>query len=133
MENLKARDVMTRPVVSARENASVRDVAMQLLCGLYSGMPVTNNKGEVVGVVTELDLLKAVSEGKELVRITAGDIMTRDVITVEVETPLDKVTEILMNKNIIRVPVTQDGKLTGVVSRCDVLRSFMEPEFITHM
>ncbi|MCB7129637.1 MAG: CBS domain-containing protein [Candidatus Brocadiales bacterium] len=133
MENLKARDVMTRPVVSARENASVRDVAMQLLCGLYSGMPVTNNKGEVVGVVTELDLLKAVSEGKELVRITAGDIMTRDVITVEVETPLDKVTEILMDKNIIRVPVTQDGKLTGVVSRCDVLRSFMEPEFITHM
>ncbi len=133
MENLKARDVMTRPVVSARENASVRDVAMQLLCGLYSGMPVTNNNGEVVGVVTELDLLKAVSEGKELVRITAGDIMTRDVITVEVETPLDKVTEILMNKNIIRVPVTQDGKLTGVVSRCDVLRSFMEPEFITHM
>ncbi len=133
MENLKARDVMTRPVVSARENASVRDVAMQLLCGLYSGMPVTNNNGEVVGVVTELDLLKAVSEGKELVRITAGDIMTRDVITVEVETPLDKVTEILMDKNIIRVPVTQDGKLTGVVSRCDVLRSFMEPEFITHM
>ncbi len=133
MENLKARDVMTRPVVSARENASVRDVAMQLLCGLYSGMPVTNNNGEVVGVVTELDLLKAVREGKELVRITAGDIMTRDVITVEVETPLDKVTEILMDKNIIRVPVTQDGKLTGVVSRCDVLRSFMEPEFITHM
>lgn len=133
MENLKARDVMTRPVVSARENASVRDVAMQLLCGLYSGMPVTNNNGEVVGVVTELDLLKAVREGKELVRITAGDIMTRDVITVEVDTPLDKVTEILMEKNIIRVPVTQDGKLTGVVSRCDVLRSFMEPEFITHM
>lgn len=133
MEKLKARDIMTRPVVSARENASARDVAMQLLCGLYSGMPVTNQKGEVTGILTEHDLLKAVKGGKELVRITAGDIMTRNVITVNVDTPIDKVAEILMDKNIIRVPVTQDGKLTGVVSRCDILRSYMEPEFITHL
>jgi len=76
---------------------------------------------------------KAVKGGKELVRVTAGDIMTRDVITVSADTPIDKVAEILMDKNIIRVPVTQDGKLTGVVSRCDILRSYMEPEFITHL
>lgn len=133
MKNLKARDVMTRPVVSARESASARDVAMQLLCGLYSGMPVTNQTGAVVGVITEHDLLKAAKAGKELVRITAGDVMTKDAITVDVDTPLEKVADILMNRNIIRVPVTQDGKLTGVVSRCDILRSFLEPEFITHM
>ncbi|MFQ5863542.1 MAG: CBS domain-containing protein [Candidatus Brocadiales bacterium] len=133
MKNLKARDLMTRPVVSARESASARDVAMQLLCGLYSGMPVTNQGGEVVGVVTEHDLLKAVKAGKELVRITAGDVMTREAITVDVDTPVEKIADILMDKNIIRVPVTQDGKLTGVVSRCDILRSFLEPEFITHM
>jgi len=66
MQKLKARDIMTRPVVSARENASARDVAMQLLCGLYSGMPVTNQKGEVTGVITEHDLLKAVKGGKAL-------------------------------------------------------------------
>lgn len=133
MQNLKARDVMTRPVVSARENASARDVAMQLICGLYSGMPVTNQNGEVVGVISELDLLKALQEGKELVRITAGDVMTREAITVESDAPLEKVTEIMMDRNIIRVPVTQDGKLTGVVARCDILRSFLEPEFISHM
>lgn len=133
MQNLKARDVMTRPVVSARENASARDVAMQLICGLYSGMPVTNKNGEVVGVISELDLLRALQEGKELVRITAGDVMTREAITVESDAPLEKVTKIMMDKNIIRVPVTQDGKLTGVVARCDILRSFLEPEFISHM
>ena len=133
MANLKARDVMTRPVVSARENASARDVAMQLLCGLYSGMPVTNQNGEVTGILTEHDLLKAVQAGKELVRITAGDVMTRNVIAVDADTPVEKITDILADKNIIRVPVTQDGKLTGVVSRCDILRSYLEPEFITHM
>ncbi|MEE9200678.1 MAG: CBS domain-containing protein, partial [Candidatus Brocadiales bacterium] len=96
-------------------------------------MPVTNQNGEVVGVISELDLLRALQEGKELVRITAGDVMTREAITVESDVPLEKVTEIMMDKNIIRVPVTQDGKLTGVVARCDILRSFLEPEFIAHM
>lgn len=133
MKGLKARDVMTRPVVSARKSASARDVAMQLLCGLYSGMPVTDQNGKVIGVITELDILKALKEGKELVRITAGDIMTKEAITVDVDTPLEKIVDIMMTKNIIRVPVTADGKLTGVVARCDILRSFIEPEFITHM
>ena len=96
-------------------------------------MPVTNQNGEVTGILTEHDLLKAVKAGKELVRITAGDVMTRSVISVDADTPVEKITEILADKNIIRVPVTQDGKLTGVVSRCDILRSYLEPEFITHM
>ncbi|MDO8136664.1 MAG: CBS domain-containing protein [Candidatus Brocadiales bacterium] len=133
MKGLKARDIMTRPVVSARKSASARDVAMQLLCGLYSGMPVTDQNGKVIGVITELDLLKALKEGKELVRITAGDIMTKEAITVDADTPVEKVVDIMMSKNIIRVPVCEEGKLIGVVARCDILRSFIEPEFITHM
>ena len=133
MKGLKARDIMTRPVVSARKSASARDVAMQLLCGLYSGMPVTDEKGKVEGVVTELDLLKAVKEGKELVRITAGDIMTKDVIAVDADDPVEKVLDVLMDKRFIRVPVVQEGKLVGVVSRCDILRCLLEPEFVTYM
>ncbi|MFN3467489.1 MAG: HPP family protein [Candidatus Brocadiales bacterium] len=133
MKGLKARDIMTRPVVSARKSASARDVAMQLLCGLYSGMPVTDEKGKVEGVVTELDLLKAVKEGKELVRVTAGDVMTKDVTTVDADDPVEKVLNVLMDKRFIRVPVLQEGKLVGVVSRCDVLRCLLEPEFVTYM
>lgn len=133
MKGLKAGDIMTRPVVSARKSASARDVAMQLLCGLYSGMPVTDEKGKVEGVITELDLLKAVKAGKELVRVTAGDIMTKEVTTVNADDPVDKVLEVLMDKRFIRVPVIQDGKLVGVVSRCDILRCLIEPEFVTYM
>lgn len=133
MKGLKARDIMTRPVVSARKSASARDVAMQLLCGLYSGMPVTDEKGKVEGVITELDLLKAVKDGKELVRVTAGDVMTKDVTAVNADDPVDKVLNVLMDKRFIRVPVLQDGKLVGVVSRCDVLRCLIEPEFVTYM
>ena len=81
MKNLKARDVMTRPVVSARKNASARDIAMQLLSGLYSGLPVTNDEGKVVGIVTEFDLLKQIREGKDLTTLRAEEVMTREFVT----------------------------------------------------
>lgn len=51
-KELKAADIMVRPVVSARTRASARDIALQLLTGLYSGMPVTDDEGRVVGVIT---------------------------------------------------------------------------------
>ena len=133
MKNLNASDVMVRPVVSAKKNASARDVALQLLTGLYSGMPVTDEEGNVIGVITELDLLHAVLEGKELVRVTAGDIMAKDPATADVNTPLRDIVKLMKDKNIIRLPITDQGKLVGVVARCDILKSLIEPEFVTYM
>ncbi|HSM73443.1 MAG TPA: CBS domain-containing protein, partial [Desulfobacterales bacterium] len=95
MKDLKAKDVMVRPVVAARKNAPVRDVVFQFLNGFYCGMPVTDDQGSVIGVITELDILEAVLAGKELVKITAGDIMTAKPITADVETPLAEVVKIM--------------------------------------
>ena len=67
MKNLKASDVMVRPVVAAKKNAPARDVVFQFLNGFYSGMPVTDDEGQVIGIITELDILDAVLAGKELV------------------------------------------------------------------
>ena len=129
----KASDIMTRPVISAKENASARDVALQLMTGLFSGMPVTNDEGKLVGIVTELDLLKAVQDGKELVRTTARDIMTPDVATARVDATVEEFITIMEEFHIIRLPIVKDGKLVGIVSRSDILRSLIEPEFVTHM
>ncbi|MFQ5585529.1 MAG: CBS domain-containing protein [Thermodesulfobacteriota bacterium] len=131
MEERKAKDIMTRPVVSARKNASARDITLQLLSGLYSGMPVTDDDGRVVGIVTELDLLNQIQQEKDLFRLTAEDVMTRDSMTVDVDTPLDDVLSILLARKIIRLPVTRKGKLVGVIARCDILRSYIAPEFTT--
>ncbi|MBW1940227.1 MAG: CBS domain-containing protein [Deltaproteobacteria bacterium] len=133
MKDLKASDIMIRPVVSARKNASARDVTLQLLNGFYSGMPVTDEDGKVIGVVTEFDLLEAVMEGKQLVKITAGDVMSKEVSTVDVDTSVSDIIRIMKLKNIIRIPVTEDDKLVGVVARCDILTSLIEPEFVTYM
>jgi CBS-domain-containing membrane protein len=130
----KASEIMTRPVISARENASARDVALQLMSGLYSGMPVTNDERKVVGIVTELDLLKAVKEGKELSGTTAKDIMTPDVATAREDATVEELISIMEEFHIIRLPIiNKDDKLVGIVARCDILKTFIEPEFVTHM
>ncbi len=132
MKDLRASDIMVRPVVTARKRASARDIALQLLTGLYSGMPVTDEVGRVIGVVTELDLLKAAEEGKELVKTTAEEIMSTGVLTADVDTPVSELIKIMTEKNLIRVPVTDKGVLVGVVARCDVLKTLIEPEFVTY-
>jgi len=133
MENLKASDVMVRPVVSAKEDASARDVALQLASGHNSGMPVTNAKGELIGIVTELDILNAIYEGKELMEITAKDIMRENVMTAQPETRVKDIIETMSEWNFIRVPVVdKEGKLLGIVARCDILNAHIHPEFVTH-
>lgn len=129
---VKAGDIMTRPVVSARVSASARDIALQLLNGLYSGMPVTDDEGKLIGIVTELDLLTAIKDGKELVRLTALDVMHKGVVSADVDTPVEQVVKTMTEKNIIRLPVTREGKLVGVVARSDVLRTYIQPEFVTY-
>jgi len=132
MKDLKASQVMVRPVVAAKRNASARDIALQLLNGLYSGLPVTDDEGTVIGIVTELDLLGAVMSGKELVKTTAEELMTQNAITAEKDTPVTEIVKIMKEKNIIRLPITDNGKLVGIVSRCDILTSLIEPEFVAY-
>ena len=129
----KASEIMTRPVVSARENASARDVALQLMTGHFSGMPVTNDDGKVVGIITEFDILKVAQDGKELGRITAKDIMTQDVATAKEDATVEEFILLMEEFHILRLPIVKDDKLVGIVSRSDILRSLIEPEFVTHM
>ena len=132
MKTLKAAQIMVRPVVSARKNATARDIALQLLAGYYSGMPVTDDEGHVIGVVTEFDLLEAVQAGKDLTKTTADEIMTTEVVTADVETPVSELIKIMTDEQVIRLPITAKGKLVGVVARCDVLKTLIEPEFVAY-
>lgn len=125
-----AREVMNRMVTAATRETSARDLAVKLLSGMYSGLPVVDG-GKVIGVVTEFDLLKAIREGKALNKIIAEDIMTKDPICVEEETHVEEIIKIMTEHNIIRVPVVKNGKLIGVISRCDILTSLIQPEFVT--
>jgi CBS domain-containing protein len=132
MTELKARHVMNRRVTAATPRAIGRDLALQLLSGMYSGLPVVDATGKVIGVVTEFDLLRAVREGKDLQTAKAEEIMSRTVVCAQENDALDDIIAKMTEHNIIRLPVVgEDGKLIGVIARADILSRLIEPEFVT--
>ena len=126
-----ARDIMNKIVTAAKKNTIGRDLAIKLLSGMYSGLPVVDDKGMVVGVVSEFDLLKAIRVGKALEQVKAEDIMSKNPICVSENTSVEEIIDLMMKHNIIRVPVVRNNNLVGVISRCDILSSIVEPEFVT--
>ena len=86
---MKASEVMQRPVLATTLRASVRDVATQIVVNEITGMPVTDQDGRVLGVITEADIMAALIDGKNLEDLTAQDIMSPEPITVDADTPMD--------------------------------------------
>ncbi len=126
---MKAADVMNSPIVAATTKASAREIALYMLLGGFSGVPILEKDGTLAGIVTEMDLLRAIREGKSLEDTTVDEIMTRDVVTVDVGAPVEDVMEVLESAKILRVPVMQAGTMVGIVSRPDLLRAAVEPQF----
>ncbi|HLH21917.1 MAG TPA: CBS domain-containing protein [Chloroflexota bacterium] len=124
---MKAADIMRQPVFATTPWTPVQEVLAQLATNNVSGMPVVERDGTVIGIITEDDLLRAYIEGVQLELLTVQALMTTEPITVDVETPLADVMQIIHDEGILRVPVTEDGLLVGVISRSDVIRALAQP------
>src|SRR5439155_10696704 len=112
---MKAKDVMTTRVITVTENQTKQQAARLLAQHRISGLPVVNDDNVVVGVVTEYDVIS--KEGQ-----TVGEIMTRGVVSVTPDTDLEEVGHILVNERIKRLPVLDQGRLVGIVSRAVLVR-----------
>lgn len=126
-----AKDIMNKIVTAAKKKTIGRDLAIKLLSGMYSGLPVVDDNGKVIGVVSEFDLLKAIRDGKALEQVKAEDIMSKNPICVSENTTIEEIIALMVKNNIIRIPVVRNDTLVGVISRCDILSSIVEPEFVT--
>jgi CBS domain-containing protein len=121
---------MVQPVVAVGKKTTARDIAIQMFLGGFSGLPVAEREGLMVGMVTEFDIIKAIRAGKKTESTTAEEIMTTKVISVDADASVDEVMQILETAHILRVPVTENGRLVGVIARPDILRAFVEPNFM---
>jgi CBS-domain-containing membrane protein len=110
-----ARDIMTHEVISISPSATIRDAARLLSEYNISGAPVVDGDGQMVGIMTEADLI-----GKE--GETVRDIMTEKVVVVREDTPVDRIAQILTSNRFKRVPVMRDERVVGIVSRADIVR-----------
>jgi CBS domain-containing protein len=108
-------ELMTKSPITVREDTSVKDALRLLATYQISGLPVVNEQNSMVGIMSEYDLLA--KEGR-----TVGDIMTRSVISVTPDTPVELVSHLLTDHRIRRLPVLREGKLVGIVSRSDIIR-----------
>jgi CBS domain-containing protein len=112
---MQARDIMTPDVITISPQASVQDAARKLSDYNISGMPVVNGDQQVIGMVTQLDIITRAGT-------TVEKIMTRRVVSVREDTPIDEIAQILTSNHIKRVPVMMGDRLLGVISRADIVR-----------
>src|SRR5215471_16973077 len=129
---MKVIDVMTTNLVAAREGTTAREIGTKLLIGNFNGLPVINSSIKVIGIVTAVDVLRAIRQGKNFDSIRAVDIMTRNPVVVKQDTEINEVIELILQKHIILVPVINDQqRLVGVVSRLDILQQNLSEKFVT--
>ena len=145
---LTAKDIMTREVITVRQDTPIKDLAEILWKNRISGVPVLDENNRVVSVVTESYLIdqtkkvhiptmislldsviflesskKTEKEIRKMSGNTVGDICASELVTVTEETGLDEIATIMSEKSLHTLPVMQDDKLVGVIGKSDIIRS----------
>jgi CBS domain-containing protein len=147
---MKIRDVMTRDVVTITPNVGIQEI-YRLFCKKgFGGLPVVTKEGRVVGMVTKNELLavilpdyfgmienflfiddfgaldKELDSLPELNLFLAEDLMVRNVITIDANASLLKAPVLMHKHNIKHLPVTEEGRLVGIITRSDILKALLE-------
>jgi CBS domain-containing protein len=122
---LTAGAIMITDLVTVRPDASVEYAIEILLTQQISGLPVVDDEGRLVGVITEFALL-AVAYDRRVKNHTVGQHMTREVVTVDIDDPISRIADLCIVHRVRRVPVMKNGRLAGVIARRDVLRALVE-------
>lgn len=122
---LTARDIMTENVVTIPPTCSVGHAIELLIQEQISGLPVVDEHDQLVGIVTEFALL-ATAYDESIASETVDKHMTIDVLTVDIDDPVRKVADLFIVHRVRRVPVMENGRIAGLVSRRDVLKAVYE-------
>ncbi len=140
---MRARSLMSKPVHTIRDDQPAKDAIQKMLTHHVSGLPVLNAAGEIVGMITEGDLLRRVELGTEKKRgwqkvfvgagqlaaeyiqshaRNVGDLMTSPAISIEPNTDLPEIVNLMEKHGIKRLPVVTEKRVVGVVSRANLIR-----------
>ena len=147
---LTVRDAMTQHVLTVDEAAPLKDVARVMLDAGVSGLPVVDAAGALVGVVSEADFLvkgqgvdairhrrlerllgESPSTRRDLGKLaarTAGEAMTSPALTIEPARSLQEAAAIMTARRVNRLPVVEDGRLVGIITRADLVRAYLRTD-----
>jgi CBS domain-containing protein len=143
---LKARDIMTKDVITVKPDTTIEDLARILIKHQISGTPVVDGNGDIIGIVTENDLIsknkklhiptilrlfdafiplgtsRLEEEIKRMAASTVGEICARNVVTVNEDTSAEDVATIMTEKKIHLLPVLKEGRLVGIIGKKDLIK-----------
>ncbi|HFQ90255.1 MAG TPA: CBS domain-containing protein [Desulfobulbus sp.] len=150
---LKAKDIMTRDVITVDAGMSVKELAELFYTKKISGAPVRDAGGKIIGVVTESDLIdqnkrvhiptvvaildsflflespeKLEKDIKKIAGTKVDDICSHELISVTPETPMDEVATLMAERHVHTLPVMDGEKLVGVIGRDDIIRTMFQEE-----
>ena len=121
-----ASDIMTHKVYITSPQASVQEVAQLLHRAGISGVPVIDDDGQLIGMITEADIMKNIDRGD----LKVDEVMSRQLTIVDENTPIDEIAVLLAERHIKRVPVVRAGHVVGIVSRADIVQAVAMGELI---
>lgn len=145
---MKAKDILTKNVQVLNKDDTVEKVARILIKNKISGLPVVDEERKVIGMVSEGDLVfqqkkiisptfisfldgviqlghqKYINELKKIAAYKVEDIMTKNVYSVHLDTSINDISSLMVDKKINRVPVVDDEKkLKGIITRSDIIKN----------
>ena len=120
------RGLMTRDVKYVTADVPVYEALEMLKTHKVSGLPVVDREMNVVGILSEKDVLRILFDPKEYIQYTVEHYMTREVICFTEDDDAVEVCKFFIRSHIRRVPIVKDGKLIGVVARRDIISSILE-------
>ena len=121
--SLLASDVMISDVVVVTESTPLKEVAKIFVDRKITGAPVVSGAGELVGVISETDIIRKSTSIGAWSPSTAGQIMTKPPVAVDPDTTLQRVCELMYNRRIHRVVVAEGSQIRGIITTMDILRA----------
>jgi CBS domain-containing protein len=122
------KDVMNKDVVTVRPDIVLKEAA-KVMYERRIGSLVVAEEGNIVGILTQTDIVKAVTMEKDLESTLVEEVMNKKVTTIDYEKSVEDAVNLMMEKKIKRLPVTKEGKLVGIVTASDIIT--VEPKLIT--
>ena len=129
--NMKTYDVMSVDVVCAKKDATIIEVATRIVLGIFNGIPIINDDGTVIGIITRIDILRAIKDGKDINNTPIEDIMTVNPIVIKQNIDIEETIGIMDKNGISMIPVVEDdGRIIGICSRSDILKEILNERFV---
>ena len=150
MIGMKAKDIMVKEVITVKQQATIEEIARTLINNNISGVPVVDDAGNLVGIVTEGDLLykemsprlpeainilgaiiyysgvdRYTEDWKKIMAMQASEIMTDKVVVVREDAEIQEISGLMVEHGIKNIPVVQGKKIVGIVSRADIIKTLL--------